>query len=104
MKIVIFLCDRYEAHRSRAASGKGDLDRLSGLSLLEIRSVFYGDSEVLVGEHDEGYCAQQWNRVDVGTHKGCLYKAGRMCGGNGCVGHKLDDRVTCPGVGCGENR
>jgi hypothetical protein len=48
-------------------------DRFAG-----VRTFFCGDSEVPVEEHDEGYCAQQWNRGDVGMHKGCLYKAGGL--------------------------
>lgn len=96
MKIVIFLCDRYGAHRSRGARGECDLDRSGGPFTRGERSikggsVFYGDSEVLVGEHDEGYCAQQWNRGDVGRHKGCLHKAGGMCGGGKVFRHRLDD-------------
>ena len=54
---------------------------LGGIVPLRGRSAFCGDSEVLVGEHDEGYCAQQWNRGDVGMHKGCLHKAGGICEG-----------------------
>jgi hypothetical protein len=97
VKIVIFLCDRYEAQRSRAADGKCGLDRLGepftnsfvgatfttpGVGATFTTPVLgvYGDSEVLVEEHNEGYCAQQWNRGDVGMRKGCLHRAGGMWG------------------------
>jgi hypothetical protein len=88
VKIVIFLCDRYEAQRSRAADGKCGLDRLGepftnsfvGATFTTPVLGVYGDSEVLVEEHNEGYCAQQWNRGDVGMHKGCLHRAGGMWG------------------------
>jgi hypothetical protein len=61
----------------------------------------YGDSEVLVGKHDEGYCAQQWNRGDGGDAQGDLYVVNWVVLGRVKATEWL--KVTCPGVGCGES-
>ena len=111
MKIVIFLCDRYEAQRSRAAGEKRGFNRLGGpftSILYGPRSrrpcVDYSDSEVLVEEHNEGYCAQQWNRGDVGMHRGCLYRTGAMRRGESLFWHRLDYTGNMSRSGVWEDR
>ena len=97
-KVVIFPCGRSEAHRRHVGCEKRGSDRsgkpfiiyysdvvmkgYGGIILkkalvysMEGVGLFDGDSEVPVGKHDEGYCAQQWNRGDVGMHNGRLYIA-----------------------------
>ena len=85
MKIVIFLCDRYDAHRGRGAEGECGFDRLGGPFTVSLRGrgAFYGDSEVLVEEHDEGIVRSNGIVGMLGCTRGvCIELVG-------CVGERL---------------